>query len=130
MKIVLNIFCWLLAAYCIYFPFSYFGKEADRKEINVSHILVATQEEAENIKKQIEEEGKSFEEMAEANSLDSAANRGNLGYGARDRFADEFSKVAFKLDKETVSEPVKTEYGWHLIKVYDIKNYSDKENFQ
>ena len=64
MKIVLNIFCWLLAAYCIYFPFSYFGKEADRKEINVSHILVATQEEAENIKKQIEEEGKSFEEMA------------------------------------------------------------------
>lgn len=130
MKILLKIFCILLAAYCVYFPYSYFGKEADRKEINVSHILVATNEEAENIKKQIEEEGKSFEEMAEANSLDSADTKGNLGYSARDRFVDEFSNVAFKLSKNVISNPVKTEYGWHLIKVNDIKHYSDKENFQ
>lgn len=130
MKILLHIFCWILVAYCIYFPISYFGKEADRKEIKVSHILVATEEEANAIKKQIEEEGKSFEEMAETKSLDSAEQQGNLGYNPREKFVDEFANAAFKLDKHIVSNPVKTEYGWHLIKVYDIKNYSDKENFQ
>ena len=130
MKIILNIFCWLLAAYCIYFPFSYFGKEADRKEINAGHILVATQEEANSIKNQIENEGKSFEEMAEEKSLDNATEGGNLGYSARDRFADEFSNIAFKMNKNDISDPVQTEYGWHLIKIYDIKHYSDKENFQ
>ena len=130
MKILLNIFCWILVAYCIYFPLSYFGKEADKKEVNVSHILVATQEEAQNIKKQIEEEGKTFEEMAETKSLDSAERQGNLGYSARDRFEENFSNVAFKLEKDIISNPVKTKYGWHLIKVHDIKNFSDKEIFQ
>ncbi len=130
MKTVLKIFCWIMALYCIYFPFSYFGKEADRKEVKVSHILVETQDKAQDIKKQIEEEGKSFEEMAQNHSLDSAEEKGNLGFSARERFVKEFSDAAFSMEKEKVSEPVKTEYGWHLIKVYDAKHFSDKENFQ
>ena len=70
------------------------------------------------------------EEMAEAKSLDSAETKGDLGYNAREKFVDEFSNAAFNLKKHVVSDPVKTEYGWHLIKVYDVKNFSDKENFQ
>ncbi len=127
MKVVISIFCWILAAYCIYFPFSYFHKEMDKKEIKVSHILVNTKEEALNIKKELDEK-KSFEELAEKYSkCPSKKQKGDVGYNMRGRLIPEFEKAAFKLDKNVVSEPVQTNEGWHLIKIYDIKYYSDKE---
>lgn len=131
MKILLNIICWVFAGFCIYFPFSYFHKEADIKEIKVSHILVETQDEALNIRNEITQNKKSFEDMAKENSLcESKDQGGNIGYNIRGRLLPEFEKAAFKLAKNEISEPVKTSQGWHLIKMYDIKYFSDKENFE
>lgn len=127
MKLITSIFCWILVIYCIYFPFSYFHKEADKKEIKISHILVDTQEEALNIKSELEEK-KSFEELAEKYSqCPSKKQKGDIGYNMRGKLIPEFEKAAFKLDKNIVSDPVQTSEGWHLIKVYDIKYFSEKE---
>jgi len=99
----------------------------DKKEIKVSHILVNTKEEAINIKKELDEK-KSFEELAEKYSkCPSKKQKGDVGYNMRGRLIPEFEKAAFKLDKNVVSEPVQTKEGWHLIKIYDIKYFSDKE---
>lgn len=129
MKVVVSILCWILVAFCAYFPCAYFHGEMDKKEIKVSHILVNTEEEAINLKAELKK--KSFEELAEQYSLcDSKENKGDLGYNTKDRLIPDFSKSAFKLKLKQVSDPVKTVEGWHLIKVYDIAYFSDKENFQ
>ena len=127
MKFVVSLFCWILAAYCIYFPYSYFHKEPDKKEIKISHILVDTKEEALNIKAELDE-NKTFEELAEKYSqCPSKKRKGDIGYNMRGRLIPEFERAAFKLDKNIVSDPVQTTEGWHLIKVYDIKYFSEKE---
>ena len=130
MKVVLNILCWIFAVVCCYFPFAYNHSEMDRQEVKVSHILVNTEEEATNFKKEIEEKTKTFEEIAEKHSLcESKADKGDIGYNMRGRLLPEFEKVAFSIEKNKISEPVKTKEGWHLVKVTNIKYYSDIENF-
>ncbi len=130
MKVVLNILCWVTVVFCCYFPFAYNHSEMDKAEIKVSHILVNTQEEAQNIKKEITDNKKSFELMAEKYSqCPSSKDMGDIGYVMRGRLIPEFEKEAFKLDAKVVSDPVQTREGWHLIKIDGIKYYSDKENF-
>jgi len=131
MRIVLKVLCVLLIAYCIYFPISYFHKDEDKKEIKISHILVDTQEEAIKIKHEIDKGKKKFEAAAEEYSkCPSKEDKGNLGYYIREsRLLPAFEDAAFKLPLKVVSEPVKTEAGWHLIKVYDIGYFSDRKNF-
>ncbi len=129
MKVVLNILCCILTFLCIYFPFAYFHKDMDKKEVKISHILVETQEKALNIQKELKD-GKSFEELAKQYSLcPSKEQNGDIGYNMRGRLLPEFEKVAFKLNNKEVSEPVKTQKGWHLVKIYDIRYFSDKKNF-
>lgn len=73
--------------------------------------------------------GKSFEEVAKENSDDigSAAQGGDLGYLGRDAMLDEaYADAAFSLIKGEISEPVKTEYGYHLIKLVDVKANKSK----
>ncbi len=131
MKIILNILCWILIIYGFYFPFSYFHKEADKMEVKISHILVNTQDEAINIRKEITENHKSFEQMAKEHSLCKSKDRdGDIGYNMRGRLFKEFEEAAFKLKNYEISQPVKTQAGWHLIKIYDTKYFSDKENFE
>ena len=130
MKLVITVFCWILAAYCIYFPISYFGKDADKKEVAISHILVNTIDEAKQIKKSIEDKEITFEKAAEEKSLcNSAKNKGYLGYLEKGRLKPEIDAVSFKMKKNVLSDPIKTQDGWHIIKIKDITYFSDKKNF-
>ena len=129
MKVVLNILCWILVAVCCYFPFAYNHSDMDRMEVKSSHIVVEAEEEALNIKKEIVENKKSFEEMAEKYSLcDSKKDKGDIGYNMRGRLVPEYDKIAYSADINEISDPVKSEHGWHLIKVTEIKYFSDEEN--
>ena len=130
MKVVLNILCWILVAVCVYFPFAYSHSEMDRQEVKTSHILLNTESEAINFKKEIDEKKQSFEEIAEKYSLcESKKDKGDIGFSMRGRLIPEYEKVAFSLDANKISEPVQTSEGWHIIKVTGIKYFSDKENF-
>lgn len=129
MKVVLSIVCWIFAILCCCFPFLYNHSAMDKKEIKVSHVLVNTQEEAVNLRKEIVD-GKSFEEAAEQYSqCPSKSQKGDVGYHRHGELLPEFEVAAFKLPIKKLSEPVQTSEGWHLIKVYDVKYFSDKENF-
>lgn len=68
--------------------------------------------------------GASFSEMAKANSDDtgSKAQGGELGWIKRGQMAAKFEQALFDLDKGEVSDPVETEFGWHLIRIEDVKS--------
>lgn len=129
MKAALIILCWLLTGYCIYFPYSYFHKNADKKEIKLSHILVSTEEKAQNIKNELN--NKSFEDLAQQYSLcPSKELKGDIGYNTKENLLPEISNRIFNMNLQEISNPIKSEEGWHIVKIYDIKYYSDKENFE
>jgi peptidyl-prolyl cis-trans isomerase C len=87
--------------------------------VKASHILVDTKEEADSIKSQIDN-GASFEAMAKKYSkCPSGQDGGDLGYFKRGQMVKSFEDSAFTLPVGKVSDPVKTQFGWHLIKVID-----------
>jgi len=89
--------------------------------VNASHILVSTKAEADLIKQKIDN-GESFEALAKKYSkCPSSEEGGSLGYFERGQMVKPFEDVAFSLPVGKVSEPVKTQFGWHLIKVCDKK---------
>ena len=94
----------------------------DEKEIRARHSLLATEQEAKDAKKKLDE-GKSFEEVARDFSKDpgSAKQGGDLGYFTKDKMVPEFATAAFALKKGEVSGPVKSSFGYHIIKVEDIR---------
>lgn len=88
------------------------------EQVQVQHILVATEDLADQTYEQITG-GASFDEVAKATSTDTitAPTGGKLGWITRDQMPDPFTEVAFRTEPGQVAEPVKTEYGWHIIKV-------------
>lgn len=90
------------------------------EEVSARHILVETEDKAKDLKKKIADGG-DFIALAKDNSKDpgSKDDGGNLGYFGHGQMVQEFEEVVFKLDKGAVSEPVKTQFGWHLIKIED-----------
>ncbi len=129
MKKIVILLCWILTIFCAVFPFIYTHSDQDKKEIKISHILVETQEQAQTVKDEIKN-GKSFEDAAtEYSQCESKDQQGDLGYNMRNRLNRDFETAAFAQNLKEVSEPVKTTEGWHLIKIYDIKYFSDKESF-
>ena len=86
-------------------------------KIKCSHILVEKQGHALEILERIKK-GEKFGKLAKEISMDSgnAKRDGNLGYFARGRMVKQFEEVAFKLQVGEISEPVKTEFGYHIIK--------------
>ena len=90
------------------------------EEVHAYHILVKTEDEAKNIRKTIKD-GADFEKIAKEKSTEPGAkvSGGDLGYFTSDQMVPEFSQSAFKLDKGEISEPVQTNFGWHIIKVVD-----------
>lgn len=130
MKKIVILFCWILTVFCVVFPFLYTHSNQDKKEVKISHILVETQEQADSIKEEIKN-GKSFEDAAiEYSQCDSKENKGDIGYNMRNRLDKNFEKAAFTQDLKEISEPIQSQHGWHLIKIYDIKYFSDKESFE
>lgn len=98
-----------------------FKKENQGKtEIHARHILVPTEEEAKQVIKDIAG-GAKFEDLAaKRSSGPAAANGGDLGYFTEEDMVPAFSKAAFALKKGEYSKaPVKTGFGWHVIKIED-----------
>ena len=96
----------------------------DAREIDVGHILVRgddrqAQEKARELRRRLVQ-GAPFEELAAAESQDPAVarNKGRLGYISRGQFVKAFEDAAFALPVGTVSEPVRTEFGYHIIEVF------------
>jgi peptidyl-prolyl cis-trans isomerase C len=91
----------------------------NEEEVHARHILVPTEDEAKAILAQLKG-GADFAALAKEKSKDpGAAEGGDLGYFTKDQMVPEFAAVAFKLDKGQLSDPVKTQFGWHIIKVED-----------
>jgi len=86
-------------------------------KIKCSHILVEKQSQALQILERINS-GEKFGKLAKELSIDSGSAKrdGNLGYFSRGKMVKEFENVAFKLEIGHISEPVKTQYGYHIIK--------------
>ncbi len=114
----------------------YYKKNIDKfkvpSKIKASHILIkpkddtiAAQMEALKRAKEIRAmaiKGGNFAELAKKYSMGpSAKNGGELGWFKKGEMVPEFEKVAFSLKKGEISEPVKTRFGYHIIKVEDIK---------
>ena len=94
----------------------------NEQEVRARHILVPTEDEAKAILAEVKK-GTDFAELAKQKSKDpgAAAEGGDLGYFGKDQMVPEFAETAFKLDKGQVSDPVKTQFGWHIIKVEDTR---------
>ena len=90
------------------------------EEVRARHILVDTRAEAEAIVQQLQQ-GRDFAELAVAMSQDQATRLegGDLGYFTREGILPAFGSVAFSTPEGEVSEPFRTEFGWHLLKVVD-----------
>jgi peptidyl-prolyl cis-trans isomerase C len=96
---------------------------ANQQEVHARHILLPTEAEANAILVELKK-GTDFAELAKQKSKDptAAAQGGDLGYFTKDQMVPEFAEAAFKLDKGQVSAPVKSQFGWHIIKVEDKRN--------
>ena len=97
-------------------------KENYKPEIKASHILVKDEATAKKVKEELGQ-GKSFEELAKQYSEDTGSKEkgGDLGFFGPGKMVKEFEEAAYKLKKDEVSEPVKSQFGYHIIKVTDIK---------
>lgn len=89
-------------------------------EVEARHILVDTEEKAKELYDKAVA-GEDFGKLAEANTKDtgSKAEGGKLGYFSKGQMVKEFEDAAFALKKGEISKPVKTQFGWHIIKVED-----------
>jgi len=86
-------------------------------EVRASHILVKTEEEAKKLYEEIKN-GASFAQIAELNSLcPSGQNGGDLGFFGKGMMVKPFEDAAFSLEVGEISQPVETQFGWHLIQV-------------
>jgi len=86
-------------------------------KIKCSHILVKKQSEALAIMERLKQ-GEKFGRLAKELSIDSGSAKrdGNLGYFGRGKMVKQFEEAAFKLQVGQVSEPIKSEHGYHIIK--------------
>jgi len=86
-------------------------------KIKCSHILVLKQSEAITILDRIKK-GEKFGKLAKELSIDSGSAKrdGSLGYFGRGKMVKEFENAAFSLEVGKISEPIKTQYGYHIIK--------------
>jgi peptidyl-prolyl cis-trans isomerase C len=92
----------------------------DEDEVHARHILVSTEDDAKAIKAEIDA-GADFAELAKQKSIEpnAAQSGGDLGYFKRAVMVKPFGDAAFAMQVGQVSDPVQTQFGWHIIKVED-----------
>src|ERR1700726_827310 len=92
------------------------------QEVHARHILVETEDEAKAVKAELNK-GADFAELAKKKSKDpGASDGGDLGFFTKDQMVPEFANVAFSLEPGKISDPVKSQFGWHVIKVEEKRN--------
>src|SRR5437660_7886091 len=92
------------------------------QEVHARHILVESEDEAKKVEGELKK-GADFAELAKKESKDpGASDGGDLGFFTKDQMVPEFSAVAFALEPGKISEPVKSQFGWHIIKVEEKRN--------
>lgn len=90
-------------------------------QLRASHILVDNKDKAQNIKQQLDN-GKDFKQLAkEASDCPSSEKGGDLGFFSKGDMVKPFERKVFSMDVGDVSKPVKTEFGFHIIKKTDEK---------
>jgi len=98
-----------------------------QQEVRARHILVDSEDEAKAVLDQLKAGG-DFATLAKDKSKDpGAAAGGDLGYFTKEQMVPEFAEVAFKMYPGQVSNPVKTQFGWHIIKVEDKRTRKPPE---
>ena len=101
------------------------NKERKVKKVQARHILIGKQELAEELKKRIDA-GEDFSALAEEYSECPSKKRGgDLGWFGKGAMVRPFEVAAFSAAEGAVVGPVKTEFGWHLIYVYEIQDDID-----
>ncbi len=91
------------------------------QEVHARHILVATEAEAKEVAERLKK-GEDFATVAKEKSKDANAEGGDLGFFARGQMLKPFEDAAFALDVGQISEPVQTQFGWHIIKVEEKRD--------
>jgi peptidyl-prolyl cis-trans isomerase C len=89
-----------------------------QNEVHARHILVETEAQAKDVVAKLKG-GADFAQLAKEVSKDPGSDGGDLGYITKDQVVPEFGEAAFKLEKGKISDPVKSQFGWHVIKVED-----------
>jgi peptidyl-prolyl cis-trans isomerase C len=94
-------------------------------EVHAEHILVNSEDDAKAIKAQLDK-GANFEELAKEKSTDPSAkqNGGDLGFFSKGQMVKPFEDKAFSMEVGQVSDPVQSQFGWHIIKVVDKRKSS------
>jgi peptidyl-prolyl cis-trans isomerase C len=91
-------------------------------QVRASHLLVKTEEEAINLREEIVAGKINFADAASKVSMcPSGKQGGDLGFFGRGRMVPEFDQAAFSLPVGEISQPIQTQFGWHLLVVTDQK---------
>ncbi|TDK44397.1 peptidylprolyl isomerase [Antarcticimicrobium luteum] len=98
-----------------------YGAAYDEREFNASHILVETEEEAQAIKAELDG-GADFAALAKEKSTGpSGPNGGELGWFEKGMMVPEFETAVMTLEPGQVSDPVQTQFGWHVVKLNESR---------
>ena len=98
-----------------------FANAEPSTEFSAAHILVETEEKAKELKQQLDD-GADFGTLAEENSTGpSGPNKGDLGWFTADQMVPPFAEAVQAMEKGQVSDPVQTDFGWHVIKLNDTR---------
>jgi parvulin-like peptidyl-prolyl isomerase len=95
-----------------------------KKEYRISHIVVRDKAEAEKMLHELKAKSAKFSELAKRNSIDkeSVENGGDLGYVLEDNMLKEIFDGIVNLKVSEVSDPIHTRFGWHLVKIVEIRD--------
>lgn len=99
-----------------------YAKAAPAKEYHARHILVATEDEAKAVAAELDKGG-DFAKLAEEKSSDSSGkNGGDLGWFGLGMMVKPFEDAVVALEPGKVSDPVKSDFGWHIIKLEEVRD--------